>query len=126
MIRVTRVIQQRLGFADKDTTGAPPASDSRRDWRERVTLLLIVEDAEGHVGLGEASPLPGYSPDTLDDAWGSLTRLLGASLGRGELGAPGSSQELRAVTGAVASPAARFALETALLDLWSKQRGEPA
>jgi o-succinylbenzoate synthase len=125
MIRVTRVLEQRLELARKDTERAPPASDSRRDWRERVTLLLVVEDGEGRVGLGEASPLPGYSPDTLDDAWDSLTALLGASLGLEELG-PGASQVLRAVTAAVASPSARFALETALLDLWSKQRAEPA
>jgi o-succinylbenzoate synthase len=125
MIRLARVLEQRIELAEPNTERAPPASDSRRDWRERVTLLLVVEDAEGRVGLGEASPLPGYSPETLDDAWDSLTPLVGVSLGLEELG-PGSSQALRAVTGAVASPAARFALETALLDLWSKQRGEPA
>ena len=35
---------------------------------ERSALLLEVVTADGHVGLGEAAPLPGMSTDTLADA----------------------------------------------------------
>lgn len=40
---------------------------------ERSALLLEVVTADGHVGLGEAAPLPGMSMDTLADAETALT-----------------------------------------------------
>lgn len=42
--------------------------DARQTWRERTSLILMLSDAEGRVGLGEAAPLPGFSPETLDEA----------------------------------------------------------
>ena len=38
----------------------------------RRGVLLRLTDAEGHAGWGEAAPLPGYSPGTLDDAVAAL------------------------------------------------------
>ena len=68
MIRVARLLEQHVRFADAhETSGVSAAADTRRTWSERKTLLVVVEDAEGRVGLGEAAPLPDYSPDTLDD-----------------------------------------------------------
>ena len=43
-----------------------------RELRERSALLLEVVTADGHVGLGEAAPLPGMSSDTLADAEAAL------------------------------------------------------
>lgn len=125
MIRVTRLIEQHLHFVDE--AGDPTvASNAAHSWSDRQTLLLAVEDAGGRVGLGEAAPLPDYSPESLDDAWNALAPLVGAELGKGELGAPGSSRELLAMTAAIPSRSARFAFETAVLDLWSRRLEEPA
>lgn len=90
---------------------------------ERRGLWLSLTDSEGDLGFGEAAPLPGYSPDDL----AACERALEAVHERLEpLEGPSA---VAAVTAAIsqidlaAVPAARFALETALLDLWSKRRG---
>ena len=125
MIRITRLIEQHLYFTDD--AGAPAvARDAARAWSERRTLLAVVEDADGKLGIGEAAPLPDYSPESLEDAWNALVPLVGAELATDELGAPGSSRGLLSVSSAISSPSARFAFETAVLDLWSRRRGEPA
>jgi o-succinylbenzoate synthase len=125
MIRLTRLIEQHLRFAD-EAGEATSARDAERTWSERRTLLAVVEDADGRLGIGEAAPLPDYSPESLDDAWNSLVPLVGAELATDELGAPGSSRGLLAISSAISSPSARFAFQTAVLDLWSRRRGEPA
>ena len=48
------------------TVRSPRAQDARRSWPERESLLLRLSDEGGQRGLGEATPLPGYSPDRLD------------------------------------------------------------
>jgi len=126
MIRVTRLFEQ-LWFLDaEDDRDAPVAADAKRSWSERRSLIVVLEDDEGRAGIGEAAPLPGYSPDSLDDAWEALAPLVGKNLTHGELGAPGSSRELVRVSGTIASPSARFALESAMLDLWARRENEPA
>jgi o-succinylbenzoate synthase len=124
MIRVTRVLEQRFALPRSGDAGdAPPASDARHVWNERATLLVVVEDSEGGLGLGEAAPLPGYSPDSLDEAWSVLAPLTRSLLVEG---AAVTASELRSATETIASPSARFALESALVDLWARRRGEPA
>lgn len=90
---------------------------------ERRGLWLSLTDAEGRVGFGEAAPLPGYSPDDLT----SCERALEAVHERLEpLAGPSAVAAVAAALAPLdlaAVPAARFALETALLDLWSKRRG---
>jgi L-alanine-DL-glutamate epimerase-like enolase superfamily enzyme len=84
----------------------------------RSGLLLRLTDETGRVGQGEAAPLPGYSPDSAEDAARDLERV-----GRAEL--PGIDveasleEQLTHFIGSlqICSPAARFAVETALLDL---------
>lgn len=93
---------------------------------ERQSLWLLLEDREGHVGFGEASPLPGYSPDTLQACRQALETL---PLERLDQHAFERSVEFPARLAAAHEllprelPAARFALETALLDLESKREG---
>ncbi|WP_437681361.1 mandelate racemase/muconate lactonizing enzyme family protein [Sorangium sp. So ce131] len=100
----------------------------------RRGLVLSLSDGEGRVGLGEATPLPGFSPDTADAVERALAELP-AALGPVELPAdPPSGAAARAVERALAPspgrgarlrglPAARFALETALLDLVGQRLG---
>ncbi len=87
----------------------------RRELDERRSILVVLRSELGATGLGEAAPLPGYSPDTLDEAWQALERsspepLLEAARARGLAALAGAldAQQLAA--------SARFALETAVLD----------
>ena len=68
----------------------------------RWTVLLALEDEDGHTGLGEAAPLSGFTPDTVDDAEAALHRWASDD----------SNGGLPA-----GSPTARAAVDSALLDL---------
>jgi len=92
---------------------------STRPAQRRAGLVIKLTDSDGNVGLGEASPLPGFSPDSLESCRAALGRLepgaLAACLtGTGRL--LDRLVQVRALLPA-GSPAAVFALETALLDL---------
>ncbi|MEL7060107.1 MAG: enolase C-terminal domain-like protein [Acidobacteriota bacterium] len=98
--------------------------NARRAWSERRGLLVVVEDADGLRGVGEASPLPGYSPDSLDAVRAAL-----AAWSRRPLGLE-ASDALRSAVLASESippglPSARFAAETACLDLLARRSGRP-
>lgn len=85
---------------------------------ERAAVVLEVRSDRGVVGLGEAAPLPGMSPDTLDDA----ERAVAAFAQR----APFELADREAASSfATSSPAARFAIETALLDALARNLGVP-
>ncbi len=97
------------------------ARNARRVWRRRAGLLVDLCADAAH-GLGEASPLPGYSTDTLGEAETAL-----AGLDTGALERALEISEIHAALRAVAEllprsqPAARMALETAALD-WRARR----
>lgn len=104
-------------------TPQPVLRTARATVTERRGLLWAVRDGRGRLGVGEASPLPGYSPDTLEECWREL-----AALARAPDGAEAAEVALEAVAGmaaGVAAPAARFAVETALLDLLGQHAGVP-
>lgn len=105
-MRIARVHLRRV-----DGRLARPVATGRSVFDERCGLWFALQDAEGRLGQGEASPLPGYSPDTLEEAMDALGRVEGPL-------------DLDALDG-VTSPSARFALETALLDLIGQMRGVP-
>ncbi|NUO47285.1 MAG: O-succinylbenzoate synthase [Polyangiaceae bacterium] len=88
---------------------------SRLSWSVREGLLLALEDDDGTVGLGEATPLPGFSPDTLAEAEAALE-----SFDWGSGWDSADRQSLRAL-----APSARFAVETAALDLRGLREGTP-
>ncbi len=92
-----------------------------RGVRERGALILEVQTAGGARGHGEAAPLPGLSPDTLDDAG----RALEALAARVPLEAGDGLDAFAAVAAEVAAPtpSARFAIEAALLDALAAERG---
>ena len=94
-----------------------------RGQRERQGLLVRVVGDDGGSGQGEASPLPGYSPDTVDDCAQQLTAVDVARLPLPDGGTMTDwwAQVLAAVD--LPAPAARFALETAVLDWWGRRHG---
>jgi o-succinylbenzoate synthase len=106
---------------------SPGARDARRSWPVRRSLLVRLDSGRGPVGLGEASPLPGYSPDTLDDAEQALHGVDRVALEQA-LAQPVARAALRATAALLPArlPAARMALETAALDLLGKLRDRPA
>jgi o-succinylbenzoate synthase len=100
-------------------------ASSQRSWQKRRGLLLRLTDGDGRVGYGEASPLPGYSPDSLEACADVLERLATRPV-------PAVGDDLVDVASAVDEllpaaplPAARCAIETALLDLLSQRQGVP-
>jgi len=109
-------------------TLARPAQNARAQWTERAGIILTLESEDGVRGRGEAAPLPGFSPDSLHeceqallglDASGICPRLAPGQDLIGELG-----RESARIPETL--PAARAALEAALLDLWARAAGVPA
>jgi o-succinylbenzoate synthase len=92
-------------------------------WLSREGLLVALDDGVT-VGLGEATPLPGFSRDTVEQCELALREV------HRELGPAPESHSLEAIVRAMVTPvidrlkgvpAARFALETALWS-WAKNR----
>ena len=104
----------------------PATRNAHGQWTERCGLELRVEDEEGRVGLGEASPLPGYSPDTLQEAEAAISALSAktwAALASQGASVGGVSSWLDSL--GPLPPSARCALETALLDLLGQRSAQP-
>jgi L-alanine-DL-glutamate epimerase-like enolase superfamily enzyme len=89
-----------------------------RGRRERAAVLLEIRTEMGAIGLGEAAPLPGMSPDSLEDAARALAAFAASALGERVDRAAACAL---AVGAAPSSPAARFAIETALLDALARE-----
>ena len=109
--------------------------------RLREAVRIRLHDDRGHVGLGEALPLPGYSRDDAATAERVLAAIA-TQFADGGLEVPDATPGAlvsAAVTGdaaarldaalgpcaesLAASPAARFALECALVDVLARQQG---
>jgi o-succinylbenzoate synthase len=99
------------------------ASDARRRWTTRASIRLELDDGEGHIGQGEAAPLPDYSLDDLEGARAALEAVAASPIEVRE-DAP-TSGELARLFGSVEAASARCALETALLDLVGQREGVP-
>ncbi|WP_394841532.1 hypothetical protein LZC95_31210 [Pendulispora brunnea] len=114
---ITQIEQRRFSFRHG-------GGNARIQWSEREGIALRVHGPDGAFGVGEATPLPGYSPDSLADCERDLARFAAAVpvvFGEPVIDAiPRVYAEL-----GIASPAARFAIETAVLDLASKRHGIP-
>lgn len=98
-----------------------PVLTARGPIRERAGLILSLWDERGAVARGEAAPLPGFSRDTLEEARQDLgppvlARLRGCSLRRAQ-DIPPLLDLLRP------GPAARHAIDQALLGLLAARRG---
>ncbi len=93
---------------------------ARGIWTERSAVVIGLRDETGATGLGEAAPLPGMSIDTLVDAQRAADALAGQVPIAIE--SPGNATGLadRITT----APAARFAIETALLTALAQRSRE--
>ncbi|MCG8459965.1 MAG: o-succinylbenzoate synthase [Holophagales bacterium] len=100
------------------------AANAAGRWRRRQGLLLQVSDGEGIRAVGEASPLPAYSPDGLDAALRALRAWVSDAH---RLDPPIDVRGVGAAVEAIPAqaPSARFAAETALLDLLGQRLGMP-
>ncbi len=103
------------------------SSNSRMRWAERSGVLLVLASDDGYFGQGEASPLPGLSPETADEAWRALAQLAGQAFPcELDLCLPIVPQVAAFLRDhAPALPSVRFATETALLDLAGQRLGLP-
>ena len=91
-----------IEFETKVVRWAIEPRGAARGRTERVSLLLKHWDADGGLGFGEAAPLPGMSPESIDDVIDALTS------GR----EPPRSM-----------PSAWFAIETAMLSAEAHRKG---
>lgn len=88
---------------------------------DRTGFLLRISDAAGHVAWGEASPLPGFSAESEDEARAALlacARRIGE--GSGDQADPGA--RTRAVCGDTCPDSVYFAVESALTALCAMER----
>ncbi len=106
-------------------TLAEPAVDGALGTMKRAFAVLRLTRDDATTGLGEASPLPGYSPDSMEDVLRELGRLCEAPLSVDALGGPRDVLQQAFSACPMTQPAARFALETALLDWLGNTRGRP-
>jgi L-alanine-DL-glutamate epimerase-like enolase superfamily enzyme len=84
--------------------------------------LVKLTDELGHVGVGEGSPLPDYSPDDVAGC-PTLLRDIGARIEHVDDDPDAIDSRLNAFASALdAAPASRFALETALLAILSQRK----
>jgi o-succinylbenzoate synthase len=102
----------------------PPLVSARGSWTQRSTLELVLRDAEGQ-GRGEAAPLPDYSPDRIDACEHALEALEPGAFAAFDQTSPSTLLAAAALAIPAELPAARFALETALLDRASRRTGKP-
>lgn len=93
---------------------------------DRSGVVLELVDERGRRGFGEASPLPGFSVEPLEQVRRLLVQLeqgLGPLVGRTFL----DRSDVRALTAVLDwPPSALHALEQALVDLLGQVRGRPA
>ena len=91
----------------------------------RSAALLVLRDDEGRIGVGEAAPLPGFSRETLQQAVHALCVCESLSPLAEDVPPLQAIGEALAPHATVLDPVptARFAIETALLDLLAQRRG---
>src|SRR5688572_17645957 len=110
----------RIAGVRLETVRWPIASTgAARGRTERAAVLLTLLSADGNLAYGEAAPLPGLSPDTLDDAAIDLA----VFAARIPLEVEPTLAAAAALATTALSPSARFAIETALVHAAAQHRG---
>jgi o-succinylbenzoate synthase len=88
------------------------ATFAREGW------LVCVEDVDGARGWGECAPLPGAGSEAAADAWGALSGAVARLPGL-------TAEEALEALPSARTPAARFGVEGALMDLCARRAGLP-
>jgi len=107
-VREVRIDRTTLTFRVPVATAHGPITS-------REVVILTLTDDEGRTGYGEAAPLAGFTPDTLDDAERALHGWT----------ADGTPVREPAAGPTGGSPTARAAIDGALLDLAARTAGRP-
>lgn len=96
-------------------------ANARRTWSTRASVRVILDGGRGHLGLGEAAPLAGFSQESAGEARAALEQVAWPDR------PPMSLAEVRAIIDRIdpALPSARFAAETALTSLMASFFGVP-
>lgn len=94
-----------------------------RNWRHVQRLYVTVVNQDGLMGIGECAPLPGYSPETADDCRQYFSEAL-PNLTGSEIQNVADIESLCARV-PTQLPSARFALESALLDVLARSSSIP-
>jgi O-succinylbenzoate synthase len=90
---------------------------------ERIGLLVRIATPSGHTGWGEIAPLPGYSPESLEEALVQACTIATVITRRDLDSADPRLTGLRRQESFYAS--VRFGLESALLNLHASRTGQP-
>jgi O-succinylbenzoate synthase len=100
-----------------EARGAATLRPGGLGWRERQAVIIAVRGDDGSTGLGEAAPLPGLSVDTIADAV-AAAEVLAA---RAPLALETPAHASAVADRITAAPAARFAVESALLAAYAQR-----
>jgi o-succinylbenzoate synthase len=100
-----------------------PLETARGACGERRGVLVALESADGSVGFGEATPPEGFGAESAEECLAAAELLCESLVARESRPSEALFAELDAHP--VRAPGARFALETALLDLAAQARGMP-
>ena len=103
------------------------AQNARSSWSQRSGYLITLTGDDGVSGSGEATPLPGFSADSLEASGEALRHFdAGSTPTRLEPGMSVFDELCTASSALRRTPSARAALESALLDRWARVAGKPA
>lgn len=116
MIRLGAVDCRELRWPIVPRGSARAIAMPSMDTPERACVIVAVRGADGTTGLGEAAPLSGFSIDSRADAMVAAAAL--ASRMPLELPTPGHA--IAIADRITPAPAARFAIETALLSAYAQ------
>ncbi len=94
----------------------PEVASARGSFAAREGVLLELSDGDAGLAYGEASPLPGFSRESLEEVVNRVVGFPWASLR-----VPRQVDDLRELS--IPEPSLRFAIESALLSLLARQSG---
>ncbi|MGH7681212.1 MAG: o-succinylbenzoate synthase [Candidatus Eiseniibacteriota bacterium] len=101
----------------------PPWPSAEGPVRRRVGSILILEDEDGRVGLGETAPFPGFGLETHASSVAALRLAARRLVGLPPDAYLAATADLPCLAPVAASPCARHAIDLALHDLAAQRAG---
>jgi isochorismate synthase/2-succinyl-5-enolpyruvyl-6-hydroxy-3-cyclohexene-1-carboxylate synthase/2-succinyl-6-hydroxy-2,4-cyclohexadiene-1-carboxylate synthase/O-succinylbenzoate synthase len=116
----------RIGIRSWDLPLTCPIRVGGRTLERRAGLLVVVDDGEGHVGIGETAPLPGLHTESAEEAAAQLLaiagQLEGATIPEGCAALDGAFESWLGDRGL--HPSVRTGIEGAVLTLLADRSGK--